>query len=670
MVALLSRANRANSEYGMEAMRRAALGKGCYRKSNAPSADTAALDGMKEMIMKTRNWLRFGRIILVGGGLLVTGYAIMGPLELAAQPTVEENSSKQLNRLFADYWEEGLKLNPMSALYQGDNRFLDKFDESLTDAYLASSIALNNKYLEALKQFNPAALSGQDRISYDMFKYLRERDKHFYASGLFEMARELPIDQFGGLHNEFASQASGNSIYPFHSVDDYEKNLTRADNFARWADQAIMRMKEGVARGVVQPRIVVERMLPQLMAQIEGPVEESVFFLPVKNMPKAFGAADRDRLTAAYREKITNVIRPAYQRLHSYLKTEYMPRARATSGVGSLPGGDKFYAYYVNYSTTTDMTPQQIHQIGLSEVNRIMGEFEKTRTEVGFKGSLLQFFAANRSDPALHFRSRQEVVDSYEALRSRINAKLPLLFDVMPKADYVIKPVPQFSEKSQAGAYYQSPSEDGSRPGQFWINTYMPSQRPKFLMTTLSLHEASPGHHFQISIAQESPNMPSFRKFDGSVAYVEGWALYAETLGYEMGLYSDPWQNYGHLDDEILRANRLVVDTGLHSMGWTREQAIKWMLDHSSISEVEAVSEVERYMSTPGQALAYKIGQLEISRLRAKAEQELGPRFDIRQFHNQVLLNGSMPLTILGEHITNWIEKSKGKQLVSQTAVP
>lgn len=611
--------------------------------------------------MKTQNWLKFGSVILVGGGLLVAGYTAMKPSEPTTQSATEENSSKQLNKLFADYWEEGLKLNPMTALYQGDNRFLDKFDESLTDNYLASSIALNNKYLEALKKFNPAALSGQDRVSYDMFKYLRERDIHFYTSGLFEMARELPIDQFSGLHNEFASQASGNSIYPFHSVDDYDKNLKRADNFALWADQAIMRMKEGVARGVVQPRIIVERMLPQLTAQLEGPVDESVFYLPIKNMPKEFAAADRDRLTAAYKEKIAGVIRPAYQRLHDYIKTEYMPKARATSGVGALPGGDKFYAYYVNYSTTTDMTPEQIHKVGLAEVNRIMGEFEKTKTQVGFKGSLPEFFTANRGNPALYFRSRQDVVESYQAIRSKIDAKLPLLFEVMPKADYVIKPVPQFSEKSQAGAYYQSPSEDGSRPGQFWINTYMPNQRPKFLMTTLSLHEASPGHHFQISIAQESPSMPAFRKFDGSVAYVEGWALYAETLGYEMGLYDDPWQNYGHLDDEILRANRLVVDTGLHSMGWTREQAIKWMLEHSSISQVEAVAEVERYMSTPGQALAYKTGQLEISRLRAKAEQELGPRFDIRQFHNQVLLNGSMPLTILNAHITEWIEKSKGK---------
>ncbi len=524
--------------------------------------------------------------------------------------------AQPLDAIFERYWEGNLQLNPSVALSQGDERFLDRFDNSLTDAYRRDSIALGYDSLAILAKIDPEGLSEQDRISYDMFKYLREEDSRFYRSGLFEMVRTVPISQMGGAHTGFAEQASGDSQFPFRTADDYRKNLVRADGFDRWVTDAIARMREGVAEGVVMPRVLMEKVLPQIQVHLSGAVEDTLFYRPIRNMPASIEGAQREELAKAYRAKIATTIRPAYQRLYNYLKNDYLPSTRATAGISAVPHGNELYAFLIQRYTNTDMSPQEIHAIGLKEVDRIMEGMAQVQRQVGFKGTLQEFFVANRANPKLYYSTRAEVLADFATVRTKIDAKLPLLFNVKPKADYVIKAIPEFMEQSQPGGYYRSPSADGTRPGQLWINTYMPHERERFVVTTTSLHEASPGHHFQSTVSQEVRDMPAFRRFDESTAYGEGWALYAESLGYEMGLYEDPWQNYGHLNDEAIRANRLVIDTGLHALGWTREQSIKWMMEHSTMSESASTAEVERYMAIPGQALAYKIGQMEISRLR------------------------------------------------------
>lgn len=585
-------------------------------------------------------------IVLLSHGIQSSGAATNAPDEARAQ---------ELREIFRRYWEDNLHLHPQVALATGDMRFLDRLDDSLTDEYARGTSQLAAKYLKELRRIDPQGLAEQDRISYEMFGYLREQDVRFHESGLFTLVRMQPISQMGGAQSAFAADASGESIYPFRRLEDYEKNLLRADNFARWVRDAIARMREGVTSGVVQPRVLIDRVVPQLQAQLDGPIEDSLFYKPILNMPASFPAADRERLTEAYRAKIDKVIRPAYARLLQYIADEYQPKTRTTAGIGALSGGDRLYRFLIQAYANTDQSPQQIHDLGLTEVQRIMKEFESVQQQIGFVGTLQEFIAANRKDPALYYRDRQDVLAGFAAARARIDARLPQLFDVQPKADYVIKAVPQFMERSQPDAHYNSPSADGSRPGIFWVNTYLPTQRARFTTITTSLHEASPGHHFQSTISQEVDELPAFRRFDESAAFGEGWALYAETLGYELGLYDDPWQRYGHLNDEAIRANRLVVDTGLHALGWTRERAIDWMIDHSAMSRSDAVAEVERYMAIPGQALAYKIGQLEISRLREQAQRSLGSRFDVREFHRQILLGGSLPLPIMRAHMTRWI---------------
>jgi uncharacterized protein (DUF885 family) len=561
----------------------------------------------------------------------------------------------ELDKLFESYWEGNKQLNPDVALSEGDLRFLERFGNSLTDEYRTAAIKLIDESLGALARIDPKSLPEQDRISYDMFKYLREQDARFYKSRLFEMVRTVPISQMGGAHVAFAELASGESIFPFRNAQDYEKNLQRADGFDRWVDDAIARMREGVSRGWTAPRVLMEKVLPQIEAQLSGTVEGSMFYRPIANMPATIPAAQRKQLAERYRTVISNTIRPAYRRLYEYLKGEYLPASRSTAGISAVPQGKELYTFLIRLHTNTELAPQAIHQTGLREVERIMHALGNVQRKVGFKGALQQFFEANRANPALYYRTRAEVLEDFNAVRKKIDARLPLLFNVKPQVDYVIKAVPRFMEESQSGAHYNSPSADGTRPGILWINTYRPQERERFVVTTTSLHEASPGHHFQSTVSQEVRGLPSFRRFDESTAFGEGWALYAESLGYEMGLYDDPWQEYGHLNDEAIRANRLVIDTGLHALNWTREQSIRWMMEHSTMSESASTAEVERYMAIPGQALAYKIGQMEISALRAEAKQQLGARFDVKAFHDQVLLGGSMPLPVLRAHVERWI---------------
>ena len=562
--------------------------------------------------------------------------------------------------LLESYWQDLLTLSPALALEVGDFSTEERFDDSLSDAWRAQMLAMLQRYSAALAKFDPAQLSDEDRVSYSMLRYRLDSDLGFYGGRSFEIARLLPINQFQGLHVQYAVEAAGSGAFPYKTVADYDKALLRADGFARWVDAAIGRLREGVAQNIVLPSLIVDRMLPQLQVHLgkapgsKAP-ESTQFWHPIETLPAEFSSADRQRLSAAFKTKIATVIQPAYQRLYDFLSKEYAPHARRSAGLGALPGGKDLYRYYVRHHTTTDMTPAAIHQLGLDQVKLISAQLRAIQSSVRIKGSLPAFFAHVRADPQQHFARPEDVLPAFQAARERIVAHLPALFGVLPMAPYEVRALPDSYKQSRDNGYYSAAAADGSRPGVLWINVYAPGVQDKFNLMTLSLHEGLPGHHMQMSIAQEQRSLPSFRRFDSTNAYVEGWGLYAESLGQEMGFYADPWQYYGHLNYAILRANRLVIDTGIHEMGWSIDQGVRWMTEHSSMTEAQAAAEVERYAAYPGQALSYKLGELKILALRDRAREQLGTRFEIKAFHDQILTGGSMPLQILQEKVERWL---------------
>jgi uncharacterized protein (DUF885 family) len=562
---------------------------------------------------------------------------------------------QKLNALLDRYWEEVLTRNPVTATAIGDPRYNDRFPNDLTAKARAGEKAWTAGWLKRLSTLHRERLDGQDRLSYDILV----RDLRMGLEGLRFPGHLLPIDQMDSVPTFFAQLGSGDSLQPFKTAKDYADFLKRGDHIVAWMDQSILNMRLGMKQGVVQPRIVMQKVVPQLDQLIVQDPEKSVFWGPFKKVPEAIGAQDSARLQAAYRKAIAERWMPAYRRLRDFVKDEYLPHCRATVGYGPLPDGRAWYAYRVKASTTTDLDPETIHAMGQKEVTRILGEMEAVKTQVGFQGDLHAFFKHLDEDPAFYYTNADDLVAGHLALQKKVNALLPKLFDVFPKADYVVKPVEAFRAESAAGGSYQAGTPDGSRPGVFYINTFNLKAQPKFGMETLSLHEASPGHHFQISIAQEVQGLPKFRRFGGYVAFQEGWALYAESLGKELGVFTDPYQWYGRLADEQLRAMRLVVDTGLHAKGWSREQAIAFMKDNSSMAESDVVAEVERYIVWPGQALGYKLGQFAIRDLRTEAEKELGDKFDVKAFHRQVLIDGALPLEVLKMKLREWIAKEK-----------
>ena len=560
-----------------------------------------------------------------------------------------------LDELFEAYFEEILELNPLYATFIGDNRYNDRLANSLSPEYREKSRALERKYLGALLAIDNGDLNRQDLLSYEIFRLDRETS----IAGERFPGELLPLNQSFSLANFFAVMGSGQSVQPFATVSDYENFLSRADDFIEYLDQAIINMRIGMERGVVQPRVVMEKVVPQLRAHVVGDAATSIFYGPVSNMPADFSAEDRARLITAYTDMIENRLVPAYLRVAEFIEQEYLPATRTTVGWDALPDGEAWYAFRVEDSTTTKMSPDEIHELGLAEVARIRGEMEEVAREVGFDGTLAEFFEFLKTDPQFFFGSSEEVLAAYEAARLRIDERLPSLFSVFPKADYEIRQIEEFRARSSAGAMYQSPSPDGSRPGIFYVNTFNLKAQPTYGVETLSIHEASPGHHFQISIQQEVTGLPRFRRFGGYTAFAEGWALYAESIGKELGVFTDPYQYYGRLNDEQLRAMRLVVDTGLHSKGWSREQVIQYMRNNSSLAETDIISEAERYIATPGQALAYKVGQINLTRMRAEAEQALGENFDIKAWHAQILTDGALPMAVLDAKNRRWIGAQK-----------
>jgi uncharacterized protein (DUF885 family) len=577
----------------------------------------------------------------------------------AAPPVAEKSAHDRLFELFKASDEAYLKRNPVQALFRGDLRYADRLGDNITDEYYAGEKAAAEADLAALKAIPRDHLDATDQLAYDTFDYTTKDELRAYQPDILNFTKVRPMNHFYGLHTFYPTFASGKGGAPFNTLEDYENNLKRHKDFVTYIDRAIGRFREGEQAGVVETKLTVRNMIEQLNEQLKMKPEDSPYYGPVKQFPEAISAADRARLTKEYRAAITDELFPVLTRLRDFLKNEYLGNAREGVGLMYMKGGDNLYRYEVQSTTTLPMTPEQIHELGLKEVERITAEMEKVRHEVGFKGTLHQFFEHMRSAKQFQPKSRDSLTQDYYRIGRTVEAKIPTYFSTVPKASLVIKPYDPFREKFEAGGSYEQGTPDGSRPGTFYFNAYDLPSRSTWGETTLFLHEGEPGHHFQISLAQENEALPAFMRFGGNTAYVEGWALYAETLGYDMGLYRDSYQRFGTLNDEMLRAMRLVVDTGIHSKGWTRDQAIKYMLDHSGMGRTDATAEVERYIAIPSQATAYKVGALTIQRLRDKAKAELGDRFDIREFHAQVLNTGALPLQILEQKIDRWIAAKK-----------
>jgi uncharacterized protein (DUF885 family) len=592
---------------------------------------------------------------------LLAGCASTGapPATTATAEAPRPTASQALAALFRDSDEASLKRNPIQATARGDLRYADRLGDLFSDAYYEAEREAARSDLAALAAIDRDALTADERVAYDVFRWQRGMDLRGLEGEIFAASVVRPIDHFNGFHTFFAEISSGQSIAPFKTVKDYDNGLGRFDDFVRLADGAIMRMEQGLAAGVVQPKLIMANVLEQLDAMLAEGVEGSSFYRPIANFPAEIGEADRQRLRAAYAQSISTEVRPALTRLRDFVRDRYLPRARDSVGLQDMKSGPLLYRHQVSLSTTTDMTPDEIHRIGLAEVARLHAEMEGVKSRVGFSGTLQQFFEYIRTDPRFKPVSREALQQGYVAIGKRLDATLPTLFSTLPKTALEIRPVPALTEKGAARGSYQSGTTDGSRPGVFYFNAYDLPSRTTPGMETLYLHEGAPGHHFQISLAQENEALPSFMRFGGNTAYVEGWGLYAETLGRELGVYTDPYQYFGYLDSQLFRAIRLVVDTGIHSKGWTRDRTIQYILDNSSRGRSNATAETERYIAIPGQALAYKIGQLKISELRARAEKALGPRFDIREFHAQVLMTGALPLAVLEKKIDDWIAAKK-----------
>jgi uncharacterized protein (DUF885 family) len=601
-----------------------------------------------------RNALAVSLIALLSATAMARAALAQPATEAAAAPAASP-AGQALREVFARADEADLKRNPLGRLFRGDLSHADQVGDFYSKAYYAAEKKGAEDDLAALARIDRSALSPDEQISYDVFKWQRSLDLRGLQPDLLKVSGALPIDHFNAIYARFADLSSGEGAAPYKTVKDYEDGLKRLDQFAVVLASAEDRMREGVAGGYVQPKLVMNNVVEQLDSMVADGVEGSAFYKPATMFPADMPAADQARLKAAYAAKVKDKVLPALARLRDYVRDDYLPHARDSVGLYDMKGGKELYRYLVEVNTTTRADPEAIHQIGLDEVARIQAEMEAIKTEVGFKGTLLEFFDYIRTDPKFKPASREALTQAYKDIGKRVDVALPKDFGHMPKAALDIRPVGPLTEKSAARGSYDSGTPDGSRPGVFYFNAYDLPSRTTPSMETLYLHEGAPGHHFQISLAQENASLPPFQRFGGNTAFVEGWGLYAETLGKELGMYTDPYQYFGHLDSELFRAIRLVVDTGIHAKGWTRDQSIDYILKNSSRGRTNATAEVERFIAIPGQALAYKTGQMKITALRARAEKALGPKFDVRDFHDQVLMTGALPLDVLEAKIDRWI---------------
>ena len=563
--------------------------------------------------------------------------------------------ARRLNDITERYYERYLELHPLEATAQGDHRYDAQFGDYASERWMADGLAIEQEALEKLRAIDAAKLEGEELLTYEAFRHGRETA----IAGFRYPSELLEIKHFYGLHTQFATLGSGRGTHPFRTAQDYDNFLGRMDGFAAWVDQTIENLRAGLDKGIVQPRLIIERTIPQLAELAVDDPQQSVFWQPIEGFPAGLSAEEKRRLTEGYATKLAQTVLPAYRRLHDFLRDEYLAKARDSIAWSELPNGTEWYAYLARYYTTTSLTPEEIHELGLAEVARIRGEMERISHQLGHAGDLRSFFDALRGDPSQYHADAEQLLAGYESLRNRVDEATPLLFARTPKAGLQIRPVEAFRASAAPSGSYEAGSPDGKRPGVFYVNAADLRAQPKYAMAALYLHEAVPGHHFQISLAQEATDLPRIRRFASDTAYVEGWALYAESLGRDLGVYADPYSQFGGLSAEMWRAVRLVVDTGIHSKGWSRQQAIDYFRANTALSDAHIVAEVDRYVAWPGQALAFKVGQLKIQELRRRAQEKLGARFDIRAFHAQVLDSGPLPLAVLEQKIDRWIESQR-----------
>ncbi len=582
------------------------------------------------------------------------------------EETSKENTSEVISiaTIFNDYYKFKDRINPIEATKGGNYEYNDFIANYISDNYQKDLKENYTHFLNLLNKYDSKDLSEADLLSMKVMQWDCEVKLEGLNSAIVTIASPIynlpsfelmPLFQIQSLHLYVAQLAAGGSVHPFNTVEDYDNWLKRVDDYLSFLDTSISMMKEGMSKNIVLPKVLAQKMIPQLNEFISNPVKDHLFYKPILSMPESINKEELHRISAEYSNMITNKLKPKYKELKQFLVNEYLPACRETSEIGALPNGQETYNYLIKLHTTTTMTADEIHELGKSEVARILVEMEDAKNKIGFDGDIKAFFEFVRNSPKqMPFTDPQQVIDNFNSIKERINKTLNQVFELKPKADFIVKRTEAFREAS-ASAEYVPGTKDASRAGIFYVPIPDVKKYNKYSDEALFLHEAIPGHHYQLSLQQENTELPEFLHPESMGVFVEGWALYAESLGTELGLYKDPIQYFGMLSMEMHRAIRLVVDTGIHSKGWTREQAIQYSLDNEAESEESVVAEIERYMATPGQALSYKIGQLKIRELRTKTETKLGDKFRITEFHNQVLNSGSLPLVLLEAKIDNWI---------------
>jgi uncharacterized protein (DUF885 family) len=575
----------------------------------------------------------------------------LGIAGLLAGPAFAD-SGADLTKLMRDYRAAELRLRPNLA--ERDN---DRYDAAASAAALTAQRRLNEDMRSKLGAIDASALKAQDSLSYEIFRWSLDDEARELKPGIAENFQLLALNQFDGAQIIFPRSMQARAERPWGQPKDYDEAIRRILRFTNTIDSAIANMREGVARGVVQPRAIVMRMIAQAQSFATDKPDDSLFMTPLKTMPAGIAGSERARIESAYREAVEGQLLPAYRRLLAFLNSEYLPHARDAIGLSGIPGGKEMYLYLVRSETTSDLTPDAIHAMGLADLGHIESEMEKAKAEAGFSGSLAQFRQFLHSDPRFRFKDRAAMLAEFARVRDTVNAHLGELFLNKPKANLNFRFYESYVAPDRPAAEYTPGG--GNRPGTVFLNDFNLAERPTYTSEVLEVHEGIPGHHLQVAMTQENRALPQFRRFGEETAFTEGWALYAETLGPALGLYSDPYQKFGALSFDAWRASRLVVDTGIHWLGWTREAAIAFLETHAGLPRNEAAEEVDRYIAIPAQALSYKIGEREILDLRARAQAALGAKFDIRRFHDAILKDGAMPLPILDAKIERWIAQEK-----------
>ncbi len=560
------------------------------------------------------------------------------------------SADQQLEELVESQWQRSLKETPDMASFLGDKRYNDKWQDLSIDA-ITDRNKKNQLVLANLANIDYQSLSKANKVNYELFKWQIQTKVDAFAFSPYVM----PMDQLEGI--QFIDQQA--DYFPLDTFDDYQDWLTRMQALPALISQTITLMETGIEQGIVSPKAMMSRIPEQVKVHLVDDPQSSLFFAKFTTFPKTISPEQQRALTAQAKVIIENDITPAYQKLYDYLINEYLPQSRETVGIWDIPNGKAYYQYLISHYTTTNLTFDEIHQLGLKEVARNRAAMDEVIKEVNFKGSFNEFLTFLRTDPQFYYKTSEELLEGYQAISKRLDPQLTKLFGKLPRSPYGVFPISAAMAPDSTTAYYMSPSADGKRPGHYYVNLYQPETRPKYEMEVLSVHEAVPGHHLQIALQMEQENLPEFRRYLDFVVFSEGWGLYSERLGYDMGLYKDPYSRFGQLTYDMWRAVRLVVDTGIHAKGWTRQQAIDYFMKNAAKTEQDITNEIDRYIAWPGQALAYKIGQLKIIALREQAEQALGDKFDIRAFHDTVLENGAIPLNVLEDKVTEWISASK-----------